>query len=79
MINIEVKRKEGEHNTSILRRFTRKVQGSGILPRVRGIRYESRPETKFRRKKKTVKALRFAENLEKQIKLGKIPMPNHRR
>lgn len=79
MINIEVKRKDGEHNSGILRRFTRKVQGSGILPRVRGIRYESRPETKFRRKKKTIKALRFSENLEKQIKLGKVPMPRHRR
>jgi len=79
MINIAVTRKDGEHNTSILRRFTRKVQGSGILPRVRGIRYQNRPETKFRRKKKTIKALRYAENLETQIKLGKIPMPNHRR
>ena len=79
MINIEVKKKDGEHNSGILRRFTRKVQNSGILPRVRGIRYDSRPETKFKRKKKTIKALKFSANLEEQIKLGKIPMPRHRR
>jgi len=75
MINIEVKKKEGENSNGILRRFTKKVQGSGVLPRIRGIRYSSRPTSKFRRNKVRVRAIKFKEDIEEQIKLGKMPMP----
>ncbi len=79
MINAEVKKKDNENNSGILRRFTRKIQGAGIIPRVRKLRYNERGLSKFKRKKKTIKALRYAENMEEQIKLGKIPMPTYRR
>ncbi len=79
MINLEVKKKDNENNVGLIRRFTKKVQNSGIVPRVRSLRYATRAESKFRRKKKTIKALRYSENMEEQIKLGKIPMPTYRR
>lgn len=78
-INAEVKKKDNENNSGILRRFTKKIQGSGIIPRVRSLRYNERGLSPFKRKKKTLKALRYAENMEEQIKLGKIPMPTYRR
>jgi len=79
MINVEVKKKENETAGSILRRFTKKVQNSGVLPRVRGLRYSGRPVTKFRKNKERVQAIKFKENIEEQIKLGKMPMPTFRK
>ena len=43
---IEVKRKDGESFDSLLKRFSRKVQQSGIVIRARKIRYYSRPKSK---------------------------------
>lgn len=74
MINVEVERGGSENSTSILRRFTKKVQGSGILSRVRGIRYKQRNESFYKRKKHTIERLRRKENLEEMIKLGKAPV-----
>ena len=41
-INLEIEKNSNESNASMLRRFTKKVQGSGVLPRIRSIRYSKR-------------------------------------
>lgn len=72
MINVEITKGANENGLSTLKRFTRKVQGSGVLPRIRSIRYASRKLSPYVRKKKTLKVLgRRAERAE-LIKLGKI-------
>lgn len=73
MINVEVVRNSNENSQSVIRRFTKRVQGSGILPRVRSIRYSGRPITKFIRKKRTLKSLTRKATYEKLAKLGKLP------
>ncbi len=72
MINVEVQKTGNENSVSLLRRFTKKVQGSGVLPRVRGDRYSSRNISESVKKKKTLKKLKKREEIMKQIKLGKI-------
>lgn len=72
MINVEVKKAGNENSVALLRRFTKKVQGSGVLPRVRGIRYSSRNISGNVKKKKTLKVLKKREEVAKLIKLGKI-------
>lgn len=71
-INVEVTRTGNENNASILRRFTRKVQGSGVLPRVRSLRYELRNQSEYTKKKKTLKVLRRRAEVAELIKLGKL-------
>lgn len=71
-INVEVTRTNNENSASILRRFTRKVQGAGILPRVRGLRYKLRNQSEYTKKKKTLKVLRRRKEVEDLIKLGKL-------
>ncbi len=72
MINVEVTKNANENGLNIIRRFTKKVQSAGILPRVRSIRYESRVLSPYKTKKKTLKTLaRKAEVLE-LIKMGKM-------
>ena len=74
MINIEVTKNSNETTTSLIRRFTKRVQGAGVLPRVRSLRYHNRPETKAIVKKKKLKRLGKQVHYELLAKLGKLPV-----
>ena len=64
----------------MLRRFTKKVQGSGILPRVRSIRYSTRVESSYKKKLRTLNGLKKKANIEELIKMGKmVENPNRSR
>jgi ribosomal protein S21 len=70
--NVEVTRNGTENPLGLLRRFTKRVQGSGILPRVRGERYHERTLSHYKRKIKTLESIKRREDRDEQIKLGKI-------
>ena len=72
MINVEVTKGANENNLSVLRRFTRRVQAAGVLPRVRSKRYTERTPSKNTRRAKTVVHLKKKEVTLELIKLGKI-------
>lgn len=72
MINVEIKRNNNETGTSVLRRFTKKVQSSGVLPRVRSLRYNVRVQSHYKNKMRTLNGLKMKVDREKLIKLGKI-------
>jgi hypothetical protein len=72
MINVEIKRAGAENSVSLIRRFTKKVQGSGILPRVRSIRYNQRGMSSYKVKMKTLKSLRRKSEIQELIKMGKM-------
>jgi hypothetical protein len=72
MINAEVVKNGNENNVNLIRRFTKKVQGSGVLPRVRSLRYATRKLSPYVRQKKALKTLRKREEIAELIKLGKM-------
>ncbi len=72
MINAEVLKNGNENNVNLIRRFTKKVQGSGVLPRVRSLRYATRKLSPYVRQKKALKTLRKREEIAELIKLGKM-------
>ena len=72
MINAEVVKTGSENNLNLIRRFTKRVQGSGILPRVRSIRYASRKMSEYVKQKKTLKSLKRREEVAELIKMGKM-------
>ncbi len=72
MVNAEVVRTGNENNVNLIRRFTKRVQGSGVLPRVRSIRYSSRKQSEYVKKKKTLKVLKRREEVNELIKMGKM-------
>jgi len=78
MINVQVERNPNENNTSIIRKFTRRVQESGVLNRVRGLRYHERSASTYVQKKKTLKKITRQEETEKLIKLGKMKVYSRR-
>ncbi len=75
---IEVKKNTNENNMSLIRRFTRKVQESGIIQKVKSKRYNKRTESKVKTKIATLKRINRKKALEKLQKLGKAPMETKR-
>ena len=73
MLNIAVEKTGNENNTSLIRRFTKRVQEAGILRRVRGIRYSERSPSKYSKKKKTLKSLKRREEIQDLLKRGIAP------
>lgn len=71
-VNVEVTKKNNESNASIIKRFTRRVQGSGVLPRVRSIRYDERQPSDYTKKKARLKSLDNKKKFEHLFKMGKI-------
>ncbi|MBI5005029.1 MAG: 30S ribosomal protein S21 [Candidatus Lloydbacteria bacterium] len=72
MINVEVEKNPNESAASLIRRFTKRVQGTNILVKVRGERYASRPQSKFRRKASALRRIARRAEVERLKKLGKI-------
>lgn len=72
MINIEVTKGSNENNLSVLRRFTKRVQGAGILNQVRSKRYSERTPSRNTRKAKTIQYLKKKEVIAELIKMGKL-------
>lgn len=71
-VNIKVEKNSNENNTSLIRRFTKRVQGSGMLIRAKSMRFRNRPISETKRKQQTLKRLKKAKERERLIKLGKI-------
>ena len=71
--NVEAERSGNENNISLIRRFSRKVQGAGILARARSLRYSERPKSDYVKKKRALKRIARQKEIERLIKLGKLP------
>lgn len=71
-INVEVTKNGNDNNLGLIRKFTKRVQGSGILSRLRSRRYSSRKQSEYVKKKKTLKRLAARERVKELIKLGKM-------
>ncbi len=69
---VEVKKNPNENNASILRRFSRRIQESGIIRKVKGSRYNIRKESKLKIKKSALKRMTRRKEIEKLKKLGKM-------
>jgi len=68
---VEVKKNANESNMNLVRRFTRKVQETGIIQKVKSKRYNQRNESKVKIKAATLKRIARKKKQEKLFKLGK--------
>lgn len=73
MINVAVERNNNENNISLIKRFTRRVQGSGVLMRVRKNRFSSRKKSPYVVKKQALKRIERQASYEELVKMGKVP------
>ena len=71
-VNVEVKKNASENALSLIRRFQKRVQESGVLPRVRGIRYNDRPLSELKTKRAKLKKLKNLAKYEDDKRMGKV-------
>ena len=61
-IVVEVQKNNNENNTNLIRRFTRKVQETGIIQKVKSKRYNARPQSKLATKEGALKRMARRKN-----------------
>ena len=70
---VEVKKKDGESFESLLRRFNRKIQQSGVLVRARRIRFFETPKSERGVREDARRRSVVKEKREELKKSGKLP------
>ena len=72
MINAEVQKSGSENALATIRKFTRRVQGTGLIKGVRAIRYHARLRSKAVVKKSALKLLKRRSDFRQLVKEGKV-------
>ncbi len=72
MTNVEIKKTGHENAISLVRRFSRKMQESGIIQKVKGQRYSQRGLSKLSQKNMALRRLTRRAEVERLKKLGKM-------
>jgi len=80
-INAEVTKNEGETAVNLIRRFSKRVQGVGLIQKMRKRRYYERAKSSKVQRKHALKVIRRREEIQELIKMGKLVerMPGERR
>lgn len=69
---VEVKKREGESVEALLRRFTKRVQQSGVLLRAKKGRFFASPKTKREQRSEAQRRTVIREQKEYLRKIGKL-------
>jgi ribosomal protein S21 len=69
---LEVRKKDNESVGSLLRRFSKKVQQSGLLLQARNSRFREKIKSRTERRKSALKRNKIVAEKERLRKLGKL-------
>ena len=78
-LNVQVEKNTNESSANVIRRFTKRMQGSGVIPRMRSERYHGRIKSENVQKSARLKKLEKKVTYEKMLKLGKVQERTRRR
>lgn len=70
--NVEVKKGTTENTLSLVRRFQKKVQESGVLNRVRSLRYADRALSPLKVKRAKLRKIEKVKQYELAKRMGKV-------
>jgi len=70
---LEILKQDRETSHSLVRRFQKRVQQSGLLLRARKIRFKERKKSEQMKKRAALRREELKKEYEKLKKLGKIP------
>ncbi len=71
-VNVKIVKKNNENSVSVLKRFSRRVQESGVIVKVKSKRYAERMPSDYTKKKNKLKSLKKKAEFQKMFKLGKV-------
>ncbi len=69
--NIRITKKDGKNSVTLLRKFTQKVRNSGLVPKVKALRYHARKASPFKTKSEALRKIEKTKIIERERKLGK--------
>ena len=69
---IQVRKRDREAPESLIRRFSRRVQQSGVLQRVRKMRFRLEEKSRTKRRDEAIYKVRIRKEITKLKKLGKF-------
>lgn len=69
---VEIRKKEGESAGTLIYRFTKKVQQSGIVKEAKRRRFTHRYQSRIKRRLSAIHRAKKAKEVEKMKKLGLI-------
>lgn len=69
---IQVRRKERETAESLIRRFSRRVQQSGVLKQVRKMRFHQEEKSRVKRRDEALYKVKIRKEINRLKKLGKF-------
>ena len=72
MINAEVQKSGTENALSTIRKFSRRVQGTGLVKTLRAKRYHERDKSRAVMKKRALKLIKRKADFKQLIKEGKV-------
>ncbi len=75
---VEITKGSTETTASAMRRFTKRVQESGIIPKKRGQRYAVRPLSPLKMKKAKMSKISRGKTYDRLKKLGKLVVKKKR-
>lgn len=78
MVQVEVTKTGTENVLSTIRKFTRRVQGTGLIRAVRNNRYYKRDTSKSVQKKSALKRIKRRDDFQQLLKEGKVVEPVRR-
>lgn len=67
---VEVTKKPGENNRALLRRFSRRVQQSGVLINARKNKFHEKEPSEKEKKQRALKRIETRKKMDKLRKLG---------
>jgi ribosomal protein S21 len=71
-MTIEVKKQSGETNQALIRRFSKRIQQSGVLFRARKAQFRRRSKSRQMKKRAALRREEMKKEYEKLKKLGKL-------
>jgi len=72
VVQAEVTKNDGENDINLIRRFTKRVQGAGVIVRMRRRRYHTRIKSRNVNRAHALKVIKRREEVQELIKLGKM-------
>jgi ribosomal protein S21 len=69
---VEVRKRDNESTDSLLRRFSRKVQQSGVLLQARKVRFYERRRGRRKMREDAIRRTTLAAERDRLIKLGEL-------
>jgi len=77
-MHLEVLKQERETSQSLVRRFGRRVQQSGLLVRARKLRFRKKKKSPGAQKRAALRREEVSKEYQKLRKLGKLEKPERR-